>query len=299
VGSFVFTSLLIVSATPLPAPMPGEAEARRFSEAFERGEALYSKGDYGAAIALFKEADRVKVTPEVAFDLARSFEKLGDVAFTVLYDRLYLARAPDASDAKEVSSRLDRVLSRAEDEGVGFLEVFAPGATSLIINGRAYAEPPAALFLAPGEYVIEGAFRAGPKKQRVNVSLGEVTTVWFEPVRPPLLKVDEAPEAAVGLRAPGPAPKGNGLRVTAWVLLGLGVATLGAGVAMGALASADAQRAADKNLTVREATVAAGESNQKATVANVLFGAGGVVAATGGALFVISLPSPGEKAGAP
>ncbi|MCU0698653.1 MAG: hypothetical protein MUC96_19300 [Myxococcaceae bacterium] len=293
-GSIVFVSLLVMSAVP----MPGEAEARRFSEAFERGEALYSKGDYGAAIALFREADRMKVTPEVAFDLARSFEKLGDVAFTVLYDRLYLSRAPDASDSREVSSRLQRVLARAEDEGVGFLEVFAPGATSLVVNGRAFAEPPAALFLAPGEYVIEGTFRAGPKKQRVNVSLGEVTTVWFEPVRPPLVKADEAPEAAIGVREGPAAPRGNGLRISAWVLLGLGVATLGAGVAMGALASGDASRAADKNLTVREATLAARESNEKATIANVLFGAGGVVAATGATLFVISIPGPSEKVGA-
>jgi hypothetical protein len=296
VGLLAFTSLLVMSATPSPVPMPGEVEARRFTDAFERGEALYSKGDYGAAIALFKEADRMKVTPEVAFDLARSFEKLGDVAFTVLYDRLYLARAPDASDATEVSGRLRRVLARAEDEGVGFLEVFAPGATGLVINGRAFAEPPAALFLAPGEYVIEAAFRSGPKKQRVNVSLGEVKTLWLEPVRPPMVKTDEAPGEAVSVRTPGAAPK-TGLRVAAWVLIGVGVAALGTGVAMGALASADAQRSQDKQLTVREANLAAAESNGKATVANVLFGSGGALAVAGGALFVVSLPEPGVKAG--
>jgi hypothetical protein len=293
VTSALFVSLLVTSATP--APMPGPAEERRFEQAFERAEALYSKGDYGGAVALFKEAERVKVTPEVAFDLARSFEKLGDVAFTVLYDRLYLTRAPDAADAKEVAGRVRRVLARAEDEGMGFLEVFAPGAAALVVNGRAYAEPPAALFLAPGEYVVEAAFRAGPKKQRVSVSLGEVTSVWLEPVRPPMVTADIAPEAAVrGYAGSPPAP----LRATGWVTLGVGVAALGAGLVLGVLASEDAQRAADKRLTVREATLAASESNGKATGANVLFVAGGVAAAVGGGLLVFSLPGPGERSAA-
>ena len=78
--------------------------------------------------------------------------------------------------------------------------------------------------------------------------------------------------------------------------MGLGAAALGTGLIMGALASSDATRSADRALTVREAREAAEASNGKATVANVLFIAGGVAAATGGALFVISMPEPGVKA---
>lgn len=289
-------ALLASVAVVTALPMPGEAETRRFNDSFERAEALYSKGEYGAAIALFRDADRMKVTPEVAFDLARSFEKLGDIEFTTLYDRLYLARSPDASDAKEIATRLDRTLSREEDDGRSLLEVFSPGAESLTIAGHHFPAPPAALFLPPGEYVVEGEFSNGSKRQTVQVKLGQVTHVWFEPVRPPLVAANTSAEPEVVVVKPAtPVAGPSGTRIASFIAMGLGAAALGTGLVMGALASSDASRAADRALTVREAREAAESSNGKATVANVLFIAGGVAGATGGALFVISMPEPGVK----
>lgn len=289
---------LLASVAVLSAlPMPGEAEAQRFDEAFERGEALYGKGDYGAAISLFREADRLKVTPEVAFDLARSFEKLGDVAFTTLYDRLYVARAPDATDAQDISIRVSRTLSNAEEDGKSYVEVFSPGATSLTVAGRHFPAPPAALFLAPGEYVVEGTFRAGTKTMKLQVRAGRSTSAWFEPVKPPLIKADDqAPPDSVRIDKPVTQPTGpSGARIASYVAMGVGAAALGAGLITGAMANADATRAADVALTVREARGAAADSNGKATIANVLFVAGGVAAVTGGVLFLVSMPEPGMK----
>jgi hypothetical protein len=290
----VFAALLTVVLTGLP--MPGEAEAQAFTANFERGETLYSRGDYGAAVTLFREADRLKVTPEVAYDLARSFEKLGDLAFTTLYDRLYVARAPDASDAPDISERVNRTLNRAEDEGRSFVEVFSPGATSLTVAGRRFPAPPAALFLPPGEYVIEGAFSGGVKTMKLQVRAGRVSTVWFEPMRPPVRMEEPAPERALHVERPAAPTRGpSGVRVASYVALGLGAAALIGGAVAGGLASADATRSQDLLLTVREATDVAERSNAKATAANVLFVAGGVVAAAGGVLFVVSLPGPGEE----
>jgi hypothetical protein len=294
----VVHALLASVAVVTALPMPGEAETKRFNDSFERAEALYSKGEYGAAIALFREADRMKVTPEVAFDLARSFEKLGDVEFTALYDRLYLQRAPDASDTREIATRLERTLSREEDDGRSLLEVFSPGALNLTVAGRHFPTPPAAMFLPPGEYVVEGQFGSGTKRQLVQVKLGQVTNVWFEPVRPPLVEASSsAASAALEVEQPATTPPAgpSGTRIASFIAMGLGAAALGTGLVVGALASADASRAADRALTVREAREAASSSNGKATVANVLFIAGGVAAATGGALFVISMPDPGVK----
>lgn len=292
-------ALLATVALLAAPPMPGEAEARRFTDAFERAEALYSKGDYGAAIALFRDADRLKVTPEVAFDLARCFEKLGDRAFTTLYDRLSVARAPDAEDASDIVNRVGRTLANEEDEGRTLLEVFSPGALSLSVAGRHFPAAPAALFLPPGEYVVEGEFPSGRKRLSVQVALGQVKSVWFEPVRPPLVPAPgPVQEAAVAVEAPAkPSPPTSGTRVAAFVALGAGALALGAGATLGALSSGDAVRAQDKALTVREALAAAEAANGKATAANVLFVAGGLLAVTGGALFVFSLPSPGEPAG--
>ncbi len=276
-------------------PMPGEAEFKRFDEAFERGEALYSKGDYGAAISLFREADRLKVTPEVAFDLARSYEKLGDKAFTTLYDRLYLARAREASDAPDVAIRIERTLMNAEEDGRGYLEVFSPGAQSLTVAGKFFPSPPAALFLAPGEYVVEGVFASGSKKLKVQIATGRPTAVWFEPVRPPMISAGASgPMDAAKVVKPVEPPSSLSLgRLAAFVSFGVGAAALGTGAVMGVLANADAARAANKDLTVREARIAAEDANTKGTVANVLFVAGAVAVAAGGVFFVFSLPEPG------
>lgn len=287
----LLASVAIVSALP----MPGEDEARRFDEAFERGEALYGKGDYGAAIAMFREADRLKVTPEVAFDLARSFEKLGDAAFATLYDRLYLARSPEASDASEVLQRVNRTLAKEEEDGLSFVEIFAPGASSLRIASNHFPAPPAALFLPPGDYVVEGVFHGAKKSLRLQVTMGRVTSAWFEPVRPPMVKAnDEAPAAAVEVKKPATGGA-SGLRVASYVALGVAAAALTAGIVTGALASGDATRSRDLALTVREAREAAAGANSKATAANILFVVGGVSGAAGGGLFVFSMPEPGVK----
>lgn len=286
---------VLASVAVMALPMPGDAEAEAFTQLFERGEALYSKGDYGAAITLFREADRLKVTPEVAFDLARSYEKLGDPAFTILFDRLYLARSQDASDAKDLSVRIWRTIDKQEDDGRGYLEVFAPGALSLTIAGRYFPTPPAALFLPAGEHVIQGAFPSGVKSLKVKVVPGRVTATWFEPLPPPLTTA--SPEAAVTVETTQPArpsSPSNGLRVLSLIISSIGASALIAGLVTGALASGDATRAQDKALSIREAKFAADASNAKAMAANVLFGSGGALAAVGGALFFIALPGPGE-----
>ena len=132
----------------LAAPMPGDAESQRFKAAFERGEAHFQKGDFGAAIASFKEADRARVTPEVAYDLAKCFEKLGDEAYTTFYYRLYMRRAPSAPDTLDVAEKVGTTLARLESEGQGFLEFDAPRANTVTLLGHKYPEPPVALFLA-------------------------------------------------------------------------------------------------------------------------------------------------------
>ncbi len=293
---------LVASLVVLAVPMPGEAEAARFPPLFEAGEALYSRGEFGAAIALFIEADRARVTPEVAYDVARCFEKLGDRAFTVLYDRLYLARSGDSADPADVADvfqRVERRLAREEEEGLGYLEVFAPRATTLRVRGRQVPRPPLALFLPPGDYVVEGVFPSGPQSLRVTVRLGRPTSVFFEPVQPPLVAVEVAappqavaPPSLVSPPTPGPA----GLRVASYLVAAVGMAALAAGATFGALATGDAALARDKALTVREALTAAEAANGRGTVANVLLGTGAGMTLLGAALFGFSFLSPGPRA---
>lgn len=291
--------LPIVLISVLQAPMPGEAESQRFKAAFERGEAHFQRGDYGAAIASFREADRARVTPEVAYDLAKCFEKLGDEPYTVFYYRLYMRRAPSAPDTLDVAEKVGIVIARLESEGQGYLELDAPRADAVTVADKRYPEPPVALFLPPGDYEVSAEFPTGAKKMSVQIRTGKTTSLTFEPVAPPMLPVEDALSAdlvASGLEA-APPPGPSKLRVTSYVVAGIGLAALVAGIALGVSSSSDAAAAQNKDQVVSSAQGLAEAANGKAVGANLLFGVGGAAVAGGALMFIFSMPEPGMKSG--
>lgn len=290
--------LTLITLSVLAAPMPGDAETAAFKAAFERGEAHFKSGDYGAAIANFREAERMRVTPEVAYDLAKCFEKLGDEAFTIYYYRLYMKRAPSAPDTLEVAEKVGTVIARLESEGRGYLEFDAPRANALVLNNtHRYPSPPIALFLAPGDYEVKAEFPSGIKTMSVQIRTGKTTSLSFEPVTPPMIPLENAlteEQVAKGLdKATAPGP--SGLRVASYAVAGVGVAALIAGIALGASSASDAALAKDKMHTVSEAQALAASANGKGIGANLLFGVGGAAVAGGVVMFIFSMPEPGMK----
>lgn len=268
----------------------------RFKAAFERAEAHFQAGDYGAAIAGFKEADRMRATPEVAYDLAKCFEKLGDEAYTAFYYRLYMRRAPNAPDTLDVAQKVGTTIARLESEGQGFLEFDAPRASTVTVMGRRFPEPPVALFLAPGDYEVSAEFPSGEKKMSVQIRTGRTTSISFEPVVPPMVTLENAlsPEA-IASESLTPSSGPSKLRVASYVLFGVGAAALIAGAALGASSSADADASKNLQLRVSEARALAEAANGKAVGANILLSAGGATAVGGALMFVFSMPEPGLK----
>jgi len=296
----VTVSLLTALLLSAPLFQPGAAETERFKAYFTKGEQLYQAGEYGAAIWNFRRADEIRVTPEVAYDLAKCHEKVNDVAFTVLYYRLYLRRAPGASDALDVAEKVGNALAQAEAEGRGFLEVEAPGAKSLTIQGHTYPETPIALFLAPGDVELSGIFGEGTRKMVAQLRTGKASVVFFEPNPAPLLEADGAPAAAVDVAAARALePKGPGpskLRISSYVVAGAGLAAIAVGSVLGVMARGEASRVeTDKSLTYAQATEVAGSASSKGLAANLLWGVGGAALAGGVVMFVVSMPEPGMK----
>lgn len=284
------------------AAAPADAELERFKGYFSKGEQLFGQGDYGAAIWNFRQADSVRRTPEVAFDLGKCHEKLGDKAYATFYYRLYMRRAPKAPDVLDVAERVGEALAEAEADGRGLLEVEAAAAGRATLNGTAYAEFPIAVFLPPGDYELTASFAGTLKKRVVSMHTGKITSLEFEPVQPPLLTssppeppADFAPNAR--LAAEAKATGHPGWRTPAYAVLGVSAAALVAGSVLGAMASADESRIAGEraNLTVGDARALAVSSSMKGGAANILWVAGGAGAAAGGVLLVLSLPEPGVK----
>jgi hypothetical protein len=275
--------------------MPGEAEAQRFRALFEQGELQYQRAEFGAAIASFREADRQRATPEVAYDLAKCHERIGDGAFMVYYYRLYLRRAPSAADGMEVAEHIGTALAKAESEGRGFLELEAMGATDIVVNGRTFPEPPVATFLAPGDYEVVAQFPNGRRGMTVQVRTGKTTSRVFEPLQPPLVGLERRPLELVQVKA-APVPGPSRLRVASYVTATAALVALVTGATLGALAMADTSRIqADHNLTVSEGQKLAAGASTKGVAANVLFGAGGAAVIGASAMFVFSMPEPGMK----
>jgi hypothetical protein len=294
-------SVLLPLAAATEISLPGAAEQERFKAFFTQGESLYQQGEYGAAIWNFRQADAIRVTPEVAFDLAKCHEKLGDVAFATFYYRQYLKRAPNATDALDVAERVGTVLAKAEGDGRGLLEVSSPGAVDLSVNRQRFAEGPVAMFLPPGEYEISARFPSGVRTMVAQIRTGKTTPIAFEPVPPPLI---DASSAQVMI-AQGPKKPLNVLRVSSYAVAGAGLALLVTGIAFGAMSSSEGTRCCspngDKTLTPSQQQQLADSANSKAVVANLTLFPGIAATLAGGAMFVVSmvLPEPGQKGASP
>jgi hypothetical protein len=291
---------LALSAAPAPEAAADDAAAR-FKALFTQGETLYAEGDLGAAIWSFKQADLLRQTPEVAYDLAKAYQKLGEEAYTAYYFRLYLRRAPNAPDALEVAELLGDALERAEATGRGLLEVEAAEEGSVVVQGKRYEELPMATFLAPGDYEIAAQLRSGAARRNVSIRTGKTTTVALS-AAPPLVTVEVAPSpppavADLGVEKSSRLPSRETLHLGSMVAGAVGLTALIAGVALGSLSSADASRyrREHSDLTFKEAQALAGSANGKGTAANVLLIGGGLVTAGAAVTFYFTLPEPGVK----
>jgi hypothetical protein len=294
VSGVFLVALISIGAT-------GPTEQERFKAYFTQGEALYERGEFGAAIWNFRQADQLRVTPEVAFDLAKCHEKLGDRAFSTYYYRLYLHRSPKANDALEVAERIGAALAQAESEGRGLLEVESEVPGKATVNGQTFAEFPIALFLPPGDYEIAAQFPSGSRKLLGQIKTGKTTKVVFDAPAPPLLLANEdkayAPKAELAAQA-GPSRR-EIMRVGSLAMFGASALALVGGTAFGLMSQGDANRYQTErsSLHVREASELVASANARASAANMLWAAGLAGAAAGGVLFVLSMPEPGLKSG--
>ncbi len=289
-----------VALVLLAGPLDSTAAAEKFRALFAQGESLYEKGDYGAAIWNFRQADQLRATSEVAFDLAKCHEKLGDAAFAAYYYRLYLRRAPGATDALDVAERIGTALAQAESNGRGLLEVEASGATLGRVNGQEFAESPMAVFLPPGDYELTVGFPTGVRRQMVSIRTGKVTTLTVLPPAPPPSRASVEPPHPLtqSLRQDSRSATPT-LRKVAYGTGALALASLATGLVLGSIAQSEAARAEVGRglLSVSQGRSLVDASNTHAGWANVMFGVAGASALATGSLWVFSLPEPGKAGG--
>jgi tetratricopeptide (TPR) repeat protein len=213
-------------------PASNAADVERARELFREGVALMAAEDYAGALAKFKEVGRVRMTAQVAFNIAECEEKLGKLVAALGNYRLALAKAqePDANAPAVANHAPERIA--ALEKRVAKLTIVRkepkPNPTATIeLDGVevASAQVGTAIRTDPGERtlrVLGGGKVLATKK--IALADGEAKTVEIEvPAPEEAPTVGPGPDASSGVSVPGVVltALGGGMLVAGGVFIGL------------------------------------------------------------------------------
>jgi tetratricopeptide (TPR) repeat protein len=101
---------LAVLVAPLMIPTAHAQDARAKARThYQKGNQLYSSGDYQSAIAEFAAADKLAPSPMLEFNIALCYDQLGDRAEALRRYRLYLKAMPNAANRSTVEGKIRRL----------------------------------------------------------------------------------------------------------------------------------------------------------------------------------------------
>lgn len=287
-----WTGLLVpfVFALVLATPAGAQSDPQRAAEIYELGVEAFQSEDFAAAATLFRRAWELDPNALLAFNVARAYERDGNLEAAEEFYRI----AGEDAEAFGITDRVQEALARIEalrpapvpdttpdvvPEGPGPEPTPPPRSTALTgtvsassqvpgarlrIRGQGRWDLPANVELPPGSY--EGEVTS-PGHRNVPVA------IWVEPGE--VTRVDARPEPT--------AP--NATRAIAgWSALGGGAVLAGAGVLFYMQASNRYDEAASIgrigiDRAAFDSTVDAGRRN--ALLSNVFYGLGAAAAITG------------------
>lgn len=298
---------------PQPANSETDEVLKQARQHHRVGVDAYAEGRFAEAIEAFIAADRLRPSAALSFNIAKAYERLDDVSRALAYYREYLHRAPPATeDRKSVNERVAELAKRLSAQGVQqvILRSTPPGAT-VLVNGEPVGSSPVVIELRPGAHHVE--FRHpdyAPEQLDFELALDrplDVSSVLVASAKPaavaePVVSADPpktdstinpelAAPAAGTSHTGGRADRPSSLtRTLGFAALGASVVALGGAVTFEIMRSNSENQASQETEQVRFAEELE-EMETQQTWARVLAGAGGVLAAVGGVLVVMSSTS--------
>ncbi|MEQ8458334.1 MAG: hypothetical protein RLO52_26790 [Sandaracinaceae bacterium] len=125
-------------------PTPAQVEQAR--ELFVQGSQHYQAGRLDQALESFLAAWRAVPSPELAYNVARTYERMGEAQRGIEFYRHYLRRAaPDAAEREEVEGRireLEAIAQRQRDQ----IMTAPPSDDALTQEARTFFERGVAMF---------------------------------------------------------------------------------------------------------------------------------------------------------
>jgi tetratricopeptide (TPR) repeat protein len=286
--------LLLAPAIAVAAeaePTLGPEAPPAADQRYRIGRQLYRDGRFADAAAEFRAALAMfPKSAKLAFNLARSLERAGDLAGAIEHYRLYTKLDPQAGDRAEIEALIPTLRARLEASWPSVAIVTRPGGARILVDGEARPETtPATLRLPPGPHTVRLQLDGHETADRlVDLSAGA----------PAALDVALAPAAPVAV-ASTPPPEPDWRTWTGYGALALGVAAAGVGV-LGHVQSSDT---ADEAAAVRPGPE--GEAryrrlqddyDSQRLMMGVGYGLGAAFVAAGVALLVWPSDEPGDAA---
>jgi hypothetical protein len=224
----------LVFATASSAAAQDAAKANTAKEAFKRGEAAYSAGNYDAAVREWNNAYAADPRPRIQFNLSQAYERMGRLEDAIASLKRFLDSGdPEDPTYSDANARMVALQQRLASTGVTVQGGREGG--SILVDDQDWGRTPRPdkITLPPGNHVLVVHWPDNREfRTNVFVPAGQVVDI-----RLPADANAPAPVAAAPApQAPGndgyapPPPDDGKKKKILWYSLGAGTAAVGAGL---------------------------------------------------------------------
>jgi tetratricopeptide (TPR) repeat protein len=293
-----------------PAPASDEAKRADAKARYEQGVEAYKKDRFKDAIDLFLEADHLAPSAPLSFNIARSYEKIGDDAGALRWYRDYLRRDPNAKNAPDVQKVVRGFELSLAKKGIQQITVLStPVGATVTIDSRPVGVTPFTGEFAPGQHQVDLSLRGyADNQQKIELAAETARDVAVrlvpasEPTSAPASPTSSHSADTVQFVSPTPNPEAGAVSqrsgpkfgVLPWLSLGVGAATLGGSLAF-ELSRRQAETEAKNDSTQVGYKDKLDTVHSRQTTARILAGVGGALVVVGGVLLAVDLGSPRSK----
>lgn len=281
------------AGTPRATTTQSPSAPASAKDAFKRGEAAYSAGNYDAAVREWQNAYSVDPRPRIQFNLSQAYERMGQLEDAIASLKRFIESGdPEDPTYSDANARLGALQQRLSATGVE-IQGGAEGG-SILVDDQDWGRTPRPdrITVSPGNHVIVVRWPAGQEfRTNVYVPAGQVVQIAV----PGGNTAAPTPAAAASAPTPGaPVLTGNATGPSSgsdkrilWYSLGGGVAAAGVGLIVYGVVRGGATDKCGKRDDLGLLTYCNPDSVDKADRQSIVGYALGSVLVAGGAALVV------------
>jgi hypothetical protein len=291
--SLLSTLTCLVCASPelASAQDTPTAKAATAKEAFKRGEAAYSAGNYDAAVREWNNAYSLDPRPRIQFNLSQAYERMGRLEDAIASLKRFLDSGdPEDPTYSDANARLVALQQRLSSTGVSIQGGREGG--SILVDDQDWGRTPRPdkVTVAPGNHVLVVRWPDNREfRTNVFVPAGQVVEIQLPSEGQPATATTTPGPTAPTATSDGyrPPPDDTRKKKILWYSLGAGTGALGAGLLIYGIVRGGAD--SDCGSLKGDARIYCNPSSRDAANAQSIAGyiAGGALLAGSAALFIV------------